>query len=211
MKWMCRAAEWSTESARTVRREGHVFNPPSRKCAWHWNYHCNHTVIKQQYTYMFIRILDINDLLDIFSTSHQVKCKATPAQAWTGPEVSTRLRLPELIDSRHMNVAKFPALRTGHFTPPPKEMFLVLPRAIVRLKGLVQWKIPMTPSGIKPAIFRLVAHSLKQPSHCVPPHVSSGFIFILYTFTMPQEYSRNSSLTRRQCGLFEFYMNFELI
>jgi hypothetical protein len=44
----------------------------------------------------------------------------------------------------------------------PQEIFLVLnsvkeAEAIVRPKGLCQWKIPMTPSGIEPATFRLVA------------------------------------------------------
>jgi len=79
-----------------------------------------------------------------------------------------KLRIPEFQDSRNMKVARLSALRTGRLYPHKTSLILVSvrgfvdTRAIVRLEGLIEWKIPVSSWEIEHATFRHVGQWFHQ-------------------------------------------------
>jgi hypothetical protein len=86
--------------------------------------------------------------------------KAIPWQAWRSPEGSMSLEAPIFQDNRHMKVIRLSALSTGRLNPPRSySWYSFLLKA--ESTGL-------TPSGIEPATYRLVAQFLNLLRHLVP-------------------------------------------
>jgi hypothetical protein len=132
-----------------------------------WNHYCNESItLIIRYTRHEICCNSAREYR-LISLEYGVKNKgkSMPLQALGG---SRRLRLQEFLDIRHLKVVRLSALGTGCFFP--HERFLVLisvrgwvdPWVIVRPQGLSYWKLPVTPSGIEPATFQLLAQCLNH-------------------------------------------------
>ena len=86
-----------------------------------------------------------------------------------------------------MQVVRLSVLRTCRLYS--LDIFLVLIsvrggmdlRAIVQPEGLCEWKIPVTPSGIKPMIFQLVVQCLSPLCYCMPHLCMYGKHYCIYS------------------------------
>jgi hypothetical protein len=93
-----------------------------------------------------------------------MKGKAILVTSREGPQGCETSRLPHFLDNRLIDGGEVVSpTRRPALHPPGRFLVLISvrgwvdPRAIVRLEGLRQLKNPMTPPGIEPATFRLVA------------------------------------------------------
>ena len=100
--------------------------------------------------------------------------KAIPLQAWTGPEVSRKLRLPDFVTTAQDGGTVVSLTYRPLFTPRKYSWYSFLleaewtPGSLCDRKDFMSMKNPLTPTGIEPATFRFVAQHLNHSASAVP-------------------------------------------
>jgi len=112
------------------------------------------------------------------------KCKSVPLQALSGPEGSRKLMFPDYMKTAQ-DGGKVVSLTHRPPLPPGNAPGTHFYQRLSQLQGhsaigriLSQWKVPVTPAGIKPATFRFVAQHL---NHCATAVPYSSICFYLYS------------------------------
>jgi hypothetical protein len=103
-------------------------------------------------------------------------CCKQPITGMGKPWRFQEFEAPRFRDNRHMKLVRMSVPRTDLLKLSSIRDWIE-PRAKVQTEGLCQWKIPITPSGIEPATFRLVARCLIQLRYGVPHHDISCVYF----------------------------------
>ena len=103
-------------------------------------------------------------------------CQIVPLQAGCGPEGSRRFRLQDFHDIQHMRVVSLSASRTGRLYPQECSWYSfslgteLNPEPWCGEKEM-SLKNPVTPPGIDPGPFQLVAHCLNHYTTPAPNYV----------------------------------------
>jgi hypothetical protein len=118
--------------------------------------------------------------------------KAIPLQAWTGPEGSISLSLPEF-NSIHSAHESGKVVSPTHRPPLSRRKYWLYLFLLVRTEWLCQWKIPVTILGNEPATFRLVAQCLNQLRHRVShTHAHTHTHIYIYIYIILQIWNHSN-------------------
>jgi len=107
--------------------------------------------------------------------------KAVPFQAWTGPEGSRKLRFPDFVTTAQ-DGGRLSALRTGRLYPKKYSWYSFLLEAESTQgpqcdqKDFMSMKNPLTPAGIEPATFQIVAQHINHCATAVPRYHLYGSV-----------------------------------
>ena len=100
--------------------------------------------------------------------------KSVPLHAWTGPEDSRKLRLPDFMTTAQ-DGGRLSALCTSCLYPPGKYSWYSFrleaestPGPYCDRNNFMSMKNPLAPAGIEPATYRFIAQRLNQCATAVP-------------------------------------------
>jgi hypothetical protein len=140
----------------------------------------------------------------------------TPVQAWTGSEGFRMLRFQDMKKISRWRWFHCQPYEPSGFTS--HKMLLVLifvssrdyPKAKERTEELCQWIFPLTPPGIEPATFQLVAECLNQLHYPMYSHKHTHTHIYIYIYKANQVFiqgltNQNFCLSSTYISIFSHY------